>query len=381
MTFDLNAESVKRAQLITKSLTRHRLVFVQIGAAFEPIREGIVGELKGILSTIPHRADWQNSAEEGQTLVITDLEQCVHSEDNILGAVRETILALLDSGKMVCLISRAPRISYKSVPGSSVLEDAALVTLPLMTRDDLPASNGSPHALGWEWPSVAFGAPFDVGTLQVVLSEVGHGLVAALDHALFEVDPSGTGGLSFLAARELEGLRGSGIVKMDLSGNPSLAVTRSKKILCEALAAHVSETVEPASIFPGVAAGLWFIERKIRHALRKAAIQKYENTWRSSSVGGMKVEILRRAQLDTNVTAKSVEDLRDPLEWLTLGELMDIVRGPKFEGLGQEAAIWRKLQEQLVPIRNRLAHVRMLLAEDEEVVTMWASLIRSRFGA
>ncbi|ALV40066.1 hypothetical protein AU252_01870 [Pseudarthrobacter sulfonivorans] len=96
-------------------------------------------------------------------------------------------------------------------------------------------------------------------------------------------------------------------------------------------------------------------------------------------MGGLQPEILRRAQLDTNVTAKSVTDLRDPLEWLTLGELMDLVRSEKFNNLGIEAAIWRKFQEQVVPVRNRLAHVRMLKSEDAEVVSMWAKMIRLRF--
>ena len=106
---------------------------------------------------------------------------------------------------------------------------------------------------------------------------------------------------------------------------------------------------------------------------------KYPADWRTSSVGGLKGEILKRAQQDTNVTAKSINDLRDPLEWLTLGELMDIVRGPKFNDLGVEPVVWRKLQEQLVPVRNRLAHVRMLKAKDAEIVGMWASIIKTRF--
>jgi hypothetical protein len=210
---------------------------------------------------------------------------------------------------------------------------------------------------------------------------MGQGLVSALDHALFEVNPKGVDGLKFLAPRELEGLRGGGIVKIDESGKSSLAMPQSAKLLREALAAHVSGTVAPASILPEVTSGLWYVERRIRNAVRSAAIDRFGANWRADSVGGLKEEVLRRAQLDTNVAAKSVADLRDPLEWLTLSELMDIVRGSKFDNLGVEAAIWRKLQEQLVPIRNRLAHVRMLKSEDAEVVSMWASLIRARFDS
>jgi hypothetical protein len=162
---------------------------------------------------------------------------------------------------------------------------------------------------------------------------------------------------------------------------PRLSEPGSLKQLREAVAAHISGTVEPAGSLSAVTSGLWFVERKIRNELRSAAIAHFEDQWRSSCLGGLSSEVLRRAQLDASVAAKSVSDLRDPLEWLTLGELMDLVRSQKFDNLGVEPAIWRKLQEQLVPIRNRIAHVRMLKAGDDETVTMWATLIRSRFGS
>jgi hypothetical protein len=376
-----SAVCADRAELITKSLTRHRLVFVQMGAVFEPLREGICGELQGSYSTIERRSDWKTLAESNRTLVVTDLEQCVETAADVLGEVRAIIFSLLDAGKTVCLLSRAPRISFRSVPGSSVLEDAALVTMPLLHQAELGIPSEEQPEAGWPWPSVTFGSPLDVDTFRAALKDIGQGLVAALDHALFEVNPKGTDGLEFLAARELEGLRGAGILKIDAKGKPLLAFTRSTNLLREALAAHVSETVTPASILPEVTIGLWYVERKIRSAVRSAAIGKYGAAWHASSVGGLATEVLRRAQLDTNVAAKSIGDLRDPLEWLTLGELMEIVRSNKFDSLGVEAAIWRKLHEQLVPIRNRLAHVRMLKSEDAEVVSMWATLIRSRFGS
>jgi hypothetical protein len=375
----INAASKSRAELISKSLKRHRLVFVQFGAAFEPLRSSTLQELRGAQSTVELRDTWSELAEPTQTLIVTDVERCADTSSGAVGEIRELVLSLLDQGKMVCLVSRAPRIAFRSVPGSSVFEDAALVTLPLLDETEVQVAGEEKRGPGWEWPSVTFGAPLDTTTYRNALAEFGQGLVAALDHALFEVDPRGSGGIEFLAPRELEGLRGSGIIRISGDGEASLAMPHSAKILREALATHVSETVSPASILTEVTSGLWYSERKIRTALRAAAIEKYGVAWRESVVGGLKGEVLRRAQLDTSVTAKSVKDLRDPLEWLTLSELMDIVRGEKFSNLGVEPAIWRKLQEQLVPIRNRLAHVRMLKSEDAEVVSMWASLIRSRF--
>ena len=352
-------------------------MFVQLGTAFEPLRAEICDQLRGVCVSVDGRQLWSEQAKDAQTIIVTDLEQCVQSD--LLGEVREIVLSLLDANKMVCLISRAPRIAFRSVPGSSVLEDAALVTLPLLERSEVETEPGERVPPGWPWPVVSFSAPLDVETFRNALDELGQGVVAALDHALFEVNPKGEEGLEFLATREIEGLRGSGIVEIDSSGKPILAI-RGAKMLREALASQVSETVTPATTLPEVTSGLWYIERTIRSALRSSAITRFGDAWRASAAGGLKDEILKRAQLDTNVSAKTMADLRDPLEWLTLGELMDVVRSTKFDNLGIEPAIWRKLQEQLVPIRNRLAHVRMLKSEDAEIVTMWASMVKSRFG-
>lgn len=351
-----------------------------MGAVFDPLRDGICRELRGTRATLEQRQEWKALAEPNGTLIITDLERCVDTAADILGEVRAIIFSLLDEGKSVCLLSRAPRLSFRSVPGSSVLEDAALVVLPLLSEVELDGPADEQAEAGWPWPSVTFGSPLDMDAFRAALGDIGQGLVAALDHALFEVNPKGIDGLEFLAPREIEGLRGAGIVRVDENGKPRLAFSRSTVLLRQALAAHVSETVTPAGILPDVTRGLWYIERKIRSSVRRAAIDKFGSAWHSSSVGGLASEVLRRAQLDTNVAAKTIADLRDPLEWLTLGELMDIVRSNKFDNLGVEAAIWRKLHEQLVPIRNRLAHVRMLKSEDAEVVSMWATLIKSRFG-
>lgn len=367
-----------RADIIRRSLARHRLVFLQVGAAFDPIRDELVAGL-GEHTTIESRASWLKSQGSGP-LIVTGLENCAASASHILGEVRELVFAALDAGRQVCLVSRAPRIAFQSVPGSSILEDAALVTLPLLAKEELGPDADEYPPLGWKWPAVTLGSPLSVDTYGPVLRELGQGLVAALDHALFEVNPKGLDGLQFLSPRELEGLRGSGIIEVDTSGVPSLALPSSVKELREAVAAHVSATVEPAEILGTVAPGLWFVERKIRNEVRNTAIVKFGDSWRGSCLGGLNAEVLRRAQLDASVAAKSVSDLRDPLEWLTLSELMELVRSEKFDNLGVEPAIWRKLQEQLVPIRNRIAHVRMLKVGDDETVTMWANLIKARFG-
>ncbi|PCC41541.1 hypothetical protein CIK65_16695 [Brevibacterium aurantiacum] len=226
---------------------------------------------------------------------------------------------------------------------------------------------------------MTFGSPLTVQTIADAISEIGSGLVAALDHAMFEVDPKNvTAGLQFLGPREIEGLRGAGLISIDDDFKPKLTQHLSSKLLKDALAEYISRAVESSDQLPVVVSGLWRIERTIRGAVRTQALAQYSSDWRASSVGSLKEEVLRRARLEGHVAAKSIQDIRDPLEWLNLGELLDIVRGDKFKGLGVEQAIWRKLQEQLVPIRNRLAHVRMLKSDDHEIVQTWVAVVRDQ---
>lgn len=377
----IGAAGKARAELLARSLTRYRLVFVQLGCAFDPIRRELLQQLGGASLSVKQLAEWPALPTSTSRVIVHDLEAAGSASAVSLGAVREIVGAILDSGKAVALVSRSPRISYLSVAGSSVLEDAALVTLPLLSSEEAPAPTvASRRTAGWRLPSVTFGQPLSEATYQDVLQEVGQTVVAALDHALFEVNPRTAEGLKFLSPREIEALRCAGLVELDEQNDAILADPSSTKILRAALSAHISNTVQPTDVLSDVTLGLWFIERKVRGSVRAAAVAKFDSNWRASVLGGLAPEVLRRAQLDANVSAKSVADLRDPLEWLTLGELMDIIDSNKVGDLGVERAIWRQFRERLLPIRNRVAHVRMLKSGDDETVAMWVSLTRGRLG-
>lgn len=362
-----------RIAITSKALKRHRLIFLQMGGAWQIIRDDVLGQIGEVQSPERH-AEWRDMSLDAP-LVVADLDPVAHGA--MLGALRESVFELLDRGYSVCIVSKSPRIAFPEVLGSSLLDDSALVCFPVIQKEELHLLEGEFPPAGWKFPPALESVP-DHGLFKSVLSELGPGMIAALDHALFEIDRKGLEGLQFLSARETEALRGAALIEVSATGAPELAAPSFGKEIREAIAETVSESVRPDDALGIVTAGLWFIERRIRMAVRRTAITQYGIGWRASCVGGLADEVLRRAQLDSSVVAKTVADLRDPLEWLTLGELMDTVRSERFNNLGMEPAVWRKLQEQLVPVRNRLAHVRMLKSGDPEVVTMWAGLIRAR---
>jgi len=134
--------------------------------------------------------------------------------------------------------------------------------------------------------------------------------------------------------------------------------------------------VEPPVDLADISNGLWFIERSIRLKLRDYAISAFGSKWRSQVLhGDLATKVLGRARFDAAVTALSVAELRDPIEWLSVGELLQVISHRTVGGLGQDTVLWEKFTAEIVPIRNRLSHMRLIKKGDRETVLMWASRI------
>lgn len=110
--------------------------------------------------------------------------------------------------------------------------------------------------------------------------------------------------------------------------------------------------------------------------LREAAIREAGGKWRKNLFNEtIAKHVLERARNDVNVTAASISELRDPIEWLSLGELLDVVESPKFNGLSWDGVLWRRFRQEVMPIRNRISHMRLLKKRDRTTVRMWVNRI------
>ena len=139
-----------------------------------------------------------------------------------------------------------------------------------------------------------------------------------------------------------------------------------------ALAEALSACTTPQEDLRFVAEGLWSIERLIRHKAREVAVSAFGETWRKKALyGDLPDKVLERARGDTYPAARSVGEIRDPLEWLTLGELLELVDRAPYNLLGAARPVWRKLAGDLLPIRNRLSHMRLLRSADRDAVRLW----------
>ncbi|MDF2146766.1 hypothetical protein [Knoellia sp. p5-6-4] len=355
---------------VSQQSSRYGLVLALVGYAHEPLRTGFTAVSEHVMTVSDYLAE---TLDDGPIrVVLTDVESmCSDSAGNGLGLLRERVSSDLDRSINVVLVSRYPRIRYPAVPGSSLLEDAKLLLPPLATpvsreRGDpaavLPIHAERPNQDLWQ-------------TLACILEELGDEVLASLDHALFESMCTRDEALTLPTPRVLEALCGAGLVQLQGEDFKWTMPTRHgelREALADALAAMTHTPRSMNETFGAV----WSLERTLRRAIRARARTLWGATWRQEALNGdLPTKTLERAKGDAYAAAKSIRELRDPLEWLSLGELLELRRRPEFGGLGVEEIVWTKLAMEVLPVRNRLSHMRLLQDGDLSTVRKWQRIL------
>lgn len=347
---------------------RHSLVFLQLGAAFDPFRDALPEGSFQLESLTEYVSD--DSPRVGP-IAILDIEMAgTSAPPATLSIVRERVNADIENGAKVVLVSRWPRIAFPDVPGSSLLEDARFMHGPLI--DDAACADDPSHIL-----AACRVKGRDLSELFCeALTELGIEVCASLDRALFEsMLVTGDEALSVLTAREFEALEGAGIARV-VEHNRAWSVNQRLGELRESLAATLAAHVTTPRELHSAVEGLWTIERSVRRAVRARALTQWGTKWRRQVLhGDLGERVLERATESAYAAAKSLAELRDPLEWLTLGELLGVRERPEIGDLGVEKYLWRQFAATILPIRNRLTHMRLLQPQDSAEVSKWRRVL------
>jgi hypothetical protein len=366
----------RRSDELKKRLKRFNLVFVPCGANFSILREPLLVNLGGAVRIAATFATSVDDPDIGSLLILTEIEKFAQNGKfggGTLGQIRQKVGKFLEAGSMVCLLSSQPRIAYRSVPGSSIIEDSAVCFLQALDDDEC-----APDAIiAGVLPSFGLKHRSDLaGLLYDAISELGVGMLAALDHAIFEAG-LGRDFLRLLEPREIEALQGAGFVKIS-EEKTEFTTPQCFVEFTEAVAAVLAGVVSPQDELASISEGIWLIERTVRAKLRQLAIQQFAGRWKKNLLhGDLQLKVVGRARIEANVTALNISDLRDPIEWLSLGELLEVVQGIKFNGFGLDELFWRRFKYDILPIRNRLSHMRLIKKGDRETVAMWVARIKS----
>lgn len=348
---------------------RHSIVFLQLGAAFEPVRRHLLAS--GLRSQ--SIAEYVRSRPESPGIVmLTDVEAAGSALPTVsLSVLRELVDSDIGAGVRFVLISRWPRIAYPDVPGSSLLEDSRYERGPLNSETNEDPGHVLPACLVDERDLAE--------VFSAALDELGLEVCASLDRALFEsMMIEGNEALTLLSAREFEALEGAGIARVD-DNQREWSVRNRLAELREALASTLAANTEPPRDLHPTMDGLWRIERTIRQAVRAKAQMEWGTKWRKLVLKGDLGERVRaRATESAYAAAKSLAEIRDPLEWLTLGELLTVRERPEIGDLGVEPFLWKQFAASILPVRNRLTHMRLLQPSDAAEVTKWQRVLERK---
>lgn len=358
------------ADELAQKASLHNLVLAPTGRAFAHLRDSF-SERCDATFTMADILEMTAPPPDASIILVAGIEEAdTHwnpGAPNPLAPLRAKVTQLLGDGVSVVLLSRYPRLRYPKVAGSSLLEDACLFHPCLRTT----SANDHPlHALpSWD-PALD-----DVEFLTEIVAELGITLAARLDQILYESPHSPREALSDLSSDELDALHFAGLVTPN-DDEHIWSIPRGIQPLKEAVANCLALTVTPPRDLGFAFELLWRIERRIRLALRHQATLQWPTGWK---VALMQPEyesrVLDRAAMSYSGSS-TIKSIRDPLEWLTLPELLKLRSDkPALGTLGLNKAYWPRLSHDVVPIRNQLSHMRFLKPGDLTLLKQWEAIL------
>lgn len=350
---------------------KHSIVFVPLGQGFDSIRSSCLSFVSRIVSVEQYLREPLDSTSPGLVAII-DLETICQPSSLTIGQLRARVHEDYEKyGTKFILFSRFSRHRFPDVPGSSLIFDAKLYFPPLEVSGDGDQKRFMvPDFEGSEKPSRE-----QVGSLLI---DVGADVVASLDFWIYESMLGRDDLLVGLDQPAIECLRSVGLLRISdssLHWTYPNAFFSFKLALSDAIALFREPPNGTSEAFRLV----WIMERSIRRAMRARAVaESNRDSWRGPALTPELIaEVLGRATVEAYPAANTINEIRDPLEWLSLGELLDLrVRNKTLYGdLGVSPAVWSSFTKEVPPIRNRLSHMRLLQRPDLDKLRKWATAL------
>ena len=353
---------------LLQQCARWNIVFIQLGDAFPTTRESIAPRVDSVVEVENYLTD---DRSDGAIRLVDNVEKLLAPGAPTLGQLRERVIADRDNGVRVVLLSRKPRIAFPNPPGSEILRDAKMVPPPVYRLDE-----GAQTDFGFE--ATQEGTPTDIVIAQA-LRELGQAACASLDALMFE-DGRDSDGLTGMEEPLQEALISSGLIVTE-GDKVSWAVKNAESRLRVALSDVISGVRRPPPELARVSEECWAIERLIKQSLRARAKVLWGDDWSAELLGtDFGATVLTRARRGTYPTADVLLDLRDPLEWLSLGEVLDVQARSGVGSLGVHNSMWTKVRAELLPVKDRVERSQLMRKTDIDVAHRWSNLLSERLS-
>jgi len=360
-------EAVQWLAELPEKAKLYSITFLQLGHAAAELRRALTDVPGSHVGVSEYLSD-QESVRQGPVFLY-EFDSLRRNRGERLGALRDRVMREALSGNCFVFVSTAPKTAYPDTRGSDVIADAKQVFPPFA----IGSHDGGQVTLH-KSTQVEL-RDFFVECVR----ELGDRTVIALSGAMWESRLSPRDALESLTRPDVEALRGAGLVRADGAEITWSVTAPQLKKLKVAVAQVCSESNTAGDWVASSFVEIWTLERELRNIIRLALMEKLKEGWRETCLPEhLRSDVLDRARKDTQPGATKLADLRDPLEWLSTSELLDLRESRELGGLGLEPYLWTKLRNEIVPIRNKIAHMRLLSEQDVQRAAIWRQLVVQR---
>jgi hypothetical protein len=395
--------SHETALYLVQKARAHQLLFVNVSPLHDP--PALLSALTQLLEnerTRPLIVDIREAVaqlkelpfgdEAGRTTVITGLESMAGMDDKevhrLLAPLRPVANELVQADGRVIVFSRVPRVRVSSALGSMLLLDCFECVLPPLSHeaaynecvalgveehaDDIIAHSGGfaailqvsvEETLGSKSNNARRAAARD-GFLRIMaeaLECLGPELCGWLERFVFDL---ATVNLDPAEAMDVTGDLISSSLAMETAGRVLLLPQPLTSLWRQALRSYVDTSTDHGSEWIRTGSALYEMERHLRNAVRTKLQQDHGENWPTSGLGDL---ALSSVGLATSEVGREVEvDEIDPLAWITFDKLLDLANAT-YAGPGW-ARVIDDLRRDVLPIRNRFAHMRIVRLGDARTV-------------
>lgn len=394
---------------VLESLRLFPVVFAHVGGLFDTatVEAGLMTALDDTVRVVVDNLP--DGVLDAKFIVMSGMERIVDRPERCerLSNARAWAAAQLSAGHRIAVVSSVPKARLLGCDGSQLIIDARTAFVSAPDADDIAAMAADlgfaqrEARLLWE---LTAGLPACIDSLvrlraeglpkkaerdvaldrltqlmRQSMSEVGPELCAHLDYLMFESKLEEVGAVE-LDGVILEGLRGSGLGRLDSDGVVQLLPSGRHQFARDALREHVDDLVEPPIGLNAIISGLWTIERMLRALVKARARDKFGAGWREDAFSPeLQTDMLQRVMADTLFRPAGMSEVGNPYEWLTFAELLEMLETSDWaRPASLPRPYWVRLRAELLPLRNRTAHVRLPRLGDDETVRMWRADLRRR---
>lgn len=391
---------------LATDVLRRRRIFTQIGSFHRT--EDFLDDIDGALvdaRLLPNTCHVESLGKSvdladlgpNAVVVVPDFEKVLNlvRPEAHLRRCRPNLQHAGEAGAAWLVISRAPESCYPLVDGSSVTIDSGrhrmhrldaglLRSISGVTPKEVEAIirfSGGSRAIADALLRLAISKlprpeqkkvaeRITIEVLTRTLEELGAELLAWLERWVFEREELRVA-TADLRNDALFELRASGIAELDtLDECVELFAPPHRRTWRKALNRALSDVLEAPTQWNSVVADLFYIERRLRRALVALLEKRYGEKWGPRLPDDVQARVIESFHRDASARVQTITDIERPLDWVTLGDLFELVQrfspSDRLEGLS--TTDWRMIADAILPVRNRISHMRLLRDGDRMAV-------------